>query len=365
MRAVFFCHYLPALHQLLPLQRLLGGALWTDDAEIVRAVRRLAPSAPLRRFLFSSHAWVSRRARGFEADVFVGANAHPYFFNRVTGPRVQCFHGVSSKGFAAQWRNTRYFDLCLLAGERMRRDFERAGLTETVRCEVVGYIRGDRLTHGAHDVGGFRRAHGLDAQEPTVLYAPTWSGLSSFNRHGLEIVNAVPREWNLIMKLHPWTLRRREAPQMVRAVRRAVKARPRAVFLSHDEDIYPAMGAADLLVGDRSSICEEWLLLDRPLVLFDHLSRAEGLDPETQMLHERGDWDDLHRCGPVVHGGEELRAALLAEHRDPSARRAERLHMRDFVFHLPDGQATQRAADAIRRLGDETRGRVFGMRIFD
>ncbi len=363
MDAVFFCRYLPGLNQLIPLMETLGGTMWTNDGEVARAMRRRAGHLPCRRYLLARRGWVERRARHMEGDVFIGTNAHPFFFNRVPGPRVQCFHGVSSKGFAAQWRNTRYFDLALLAGERMRQAFERAGLLDTLRCEVVGHIHGDRLTHGDHDVAGFERRHGLDAQAPTVLYAPTWSGLSSFNDRGLEIVEAVPRAWNLVVKLHPWTVRRREAPATLRAVQGALRRRPHAALLPHDADIHPAMAASDMMIGDRSSTCEEYLMLDRPLILFDHLTDATDLNPETRDLLARGDWSDLHRCGPVVESGAALTEALEQMQRDPSALGEERRRMRDSVFHAADGQATQRAASAIRRLAEETRGHVFGERV--
>lgn len=365
MRAIYFCRYLPGLHQLLPLLGQLPGPLWTDDAEVARACRRIAPAQPLHRVWPSKRWCVERLARRLEGDVFIGTNAHPQFFNRVRGPRVQCFHGVSSKGFAAQWRNTRYFDLCLLAGERMRRDFERAGLLDTVRCEVVGHIRGDRLARGDFDSAAFRRAHRLDAGAPTVLYAPTWSGLSSFNDHGLEIAQAVPPEWNFVAKLHPWTIRRRDAPAMVRAFTAWISARLRGALLPIDDDIHPAMAAADLMIGDRSSTCEEFLLLDRPILFFDHLTGRAGLDEQTRALVERGDWSGLHRCGPVVCSGPELRDALIHVHAHPAEHGDQRRRMRDFVFHQPDGRAAERAAVAIARLAGEMRGRVFGQRVFE
>ncbi|MBN1477018.1 CDP-glycerol glycerophosphotransferase family protein [Candidatus Sumerlaeota bacterium] len=364
LRPVFFAHYVPGLPKLIPLMEVLGGVMWTDERGIARAMRQRAPHLACRRFRRSSSRYVSRCALDMEGDVFIGANSHPYFFNRVNGPRVQVFHGVSSKGFSAQWRNTRYFDLCLLAGERMRRDFERAGLLETVRCEVVGYIPSDHLVRGPHDVEGFRRAHDLDPSAPTVLYAPTWSGLSSFNDHGLEIVRAVPREWNLVVKLHPWTIRRREAPRMIPAVQEEIAGRPHAAMLPPDTEPTLAMVAADILVGDHSSVCEEFLLLDRAVVFFDHLHGRADLDRETRALIERGDWSDLHRCGPVVRSGEDLAEALSAMQRSPETFAEERHRMRDFVFHRPDGPVAERAAEAIRRIAEEMRGQVFGQRCF-
>jgi CDP-glycerol glycerophosphotransferase (TagB/SpsB family) len=362
VNSVYFAHYLPAMHQVAPLMRLLGGTLWTDDRSVAQAMKRLHPDLTCRKFLFTSGRHVSHRAMFLEGDVFIGGNAHTYFFNRVPGPRVQCFHGVSSKGFAAQWRNVRSFDLCLLAGERMRRDFEAAGLLDCVRCEVVGHIRGDWLTHGNHGRERRLRDWGLDPHAPTVLYAPTWSGLSSFNAHGLEIVEAVPAECNLLVKLHSWTIRRCEAPEMVRRVKAAVKRRARASMIDEAADIHPAMAAADMMIGDRSSVCEEFLLLDRPIIFFDHLSRANSLDAQTRALVERGDWTQIHRCGPVVSDGATLRDALGEMQRHPDQHGAERRKMRDFVFHQPNGKAAERAAVAIRKLAEEMRGRVIGQR---
>jgi CDP-glycerol glycerophosphotransferase (TagB/SpsB family) len=364
LKPVFFAHYLPGLSKLIPLMDVLGGEMWTDERRIAAAVRQRASHLTCRRFRRSSARYVSRCALEMAGDVFIGANSHPYFFNRVNAPRVQVFHGVSSKGFSAQWRNTRYFDLCLLAGERMRRDFERAGLLETVHCEVVGYIPSDHLIHEPHDVDGFRRAHDLDPSAPTVFYAPTWSSLSSFNDHGLEIVEAVPRDWNLVVKLHPWTILRGEAPQMIPAVRGVMDGRPHAVMLPPETEPALAMAAADTLLGDRSSVCEEFLLLDRPIVFFDHLRSRADLDSETRALVERGDWSDLHRCGPVAQSGPELAEALSAMHRSPETFAEERHRMRDFVFHRPDGHVAERAAAAIRRIAEEMRGQVFGHRCF-
>jgi len=124
------------------------------------------------------------------------------------------------------------------------------------------------------------------------------------------------------------------------------------------------MAASDILVTDYSSVAEEFLIFDRPLVFADHLANATDNASRNDRAHrDKGDWDDIFACGHIVTEIEAMPAAIavavgesqgaglstrnsgIADERAPIRRQ-----LRDYVFENLDGHCAQRAADAIESL---------------
>ena len=98
----------------------------------------------------------------------------------------------------------------------------------------------------------------------------------------------------------------------------------------------PCLAAADIMVTDHSSVGFEYLVLDRPLLVFDTpgLVEAARINPEKVAL--------LRSAATVVHSVEELVAAAAAECVSPQHRSVERRRVAREMFHDP-GRATDRA----------------------
>jgi CDP-glycerol glycerophosphotransferase (TagB/SpsB family) len=107
------------------------------------------------------------------------------------------------------------------------------------------------------------------------------------------------------------------------------------------------MAAADVLVTDYSSVAEEFLVFDRPLIFADHLATASGRD---RAQRDKGDWDELFAFGLRLTESGEVGTALECSLAQPREYSTQRQKLRDFVFENLDGHCAARAADAIRAL---------------
>src|SRR6185437_5023434 len=101
-------------------------------------------------------------------------------------------------------------------------------------------------------------------------------------------------------------------------------------------DSSPLLAAADVMVTDHSSIGFEYLVLDRPLVVFDapDLARTARINPDKIVL--------LRSAATVVHTpGDTVRAAAAAIAEPARLSAARRRIARDMFFDA--GGATSRA----------------------
>ncbi len=111
-------------------------------------------------------------------------------------------------------------------------------------------------------------------------------------------------------------------------------------FINSNNDPYPIVKKADILVTDYSSIYFDYLLMDRPIVFFDY-DREEYLRNTREMYFNYEEFTP----GVKVKSAVELEAALLAED-DYSA---ERAIVRQKVFSKESGLASERLYQAIKQ----------------
>jgi CDP-glycerol glycerophosphotransferase (TagB/SpsB family) len=177
----------------------------------------------------------------------------------------------------------------------------------------------------------------------------------------------VPREYNLIVKPHPNLLTtvasEGDGREMLQAVMAHVKERG-GLWMPFEPDVMPAMAASDMLITDYSSVAEEFLVFDRPLVFADHLANATDKASRNDRAHrDKGDWNGIFACGRVVTNIEAMPQAVIeslceSQRRESSTRNdgildkhaPVRRQLRDYVFENLDGHCAQRAANAIKSL---------------
>lgn len=255
---------------------------------------------------------------------------------RRSGVKVHMFHGFSMRNFAIHERALR-FDRLFLIGPYMRRRFVESGLLrdDDPRLVEVGMPKLDRLVQGGYDRGAVLAGLGLDPALPCVLFAPTWIAGGCLDRQGVEIVTALGRlPINTIIKLHDnsYDLRKQRVDwaQVLPPL-----LGPRQV-LARGVDSNPYLAAADLLISDASSIANEFLLLDRPLIYF----RIDDLERDWPAT-DRSTWGT--RTGDVIDRPAELEQAVALALAQPDRHgEVRRAAARDF-FYAP-GSAAARAA---------------------
>jgi CDP-glycerol glycerophosphotransferase (TagB/SpsB family) len=113
-------------------------------------------------------------------------------------------------------------------------------------------------------------------------------------------------------------------------------------------DASSCLAAADLMVTDHSSVGFEYLVLDRPLVVYDapDLAAAARINPEKIEL--------LRSAAAVVRTTQELSMVVCQELTVPGRLSRERRRVAGEMFHAP-GTATDRAVALVCELLDRQR----------
>ena len=281
-------------------------------------------------------------------------NADPWAAARLRrcARRINFFHGVAGKydldrpeGLPMGFE---YYDrVAFINRDRMSRYLE-AGLVSHQQARLVGYPKLDRLAAGRLDGAAVRAELGLPSDRPTALYAPTYSTASSLHIAGESIVRTLADAGlNVIIKLHDRSLdsdARYTGGIDWRARLGALESSGRICHVEAP-DASPLMAAAHVMVTDHSSVGFEFLVLDRPLIVFDapDLPSMARINPEKVAL--------LRSAATVVPDVSALASSVHAELANPGRLRAQRRAVAEEMFHDP-GQATDRALALVRELLD-------------
>jgi len=304
---------------------------------------RIRPLVPRGRFL--THREVEWRR--FDAYI----NGDPWAAARLRrcAHRVNFFHGVAGKydldnpaGMPMGFESYTY--VAFINRDRMLR-YLQAEVVTPAQAVLMGYPKLDRLARREYDAPAIRASLGLEGGRPTVLYAPTYSDASSLHLAGEAIVRALADEgFNVVVKLHDRSLDpdpRYNAGIDWRARFQALASSLTGrVAFTELADACPALAAADAMVTDHSSIGFEYLVLDRPLIVFDapDLPRAARINPEkVQLLRSAA---DVVRT--PVETARAARSALTAAARLSAPRR----RIARELFYEP-GSATTRAVNLL------------------
>lgn len=307
---------------------------------------RIAPLVPPGRFL--SHREVEWR----RFDLYINGDPWAAARLRRCAHRVNFFHGVAGKydldNPAGLPMGFEYYDrVAFINRDRMSR-YLRAGVVTPQQAVLVGYPKLDRLALGAYDAGAVRAGLRLSTGLPTALYAPTYSAASSLHLAGEAIVEAlVQGGFNVIVKLHDRSLdpdpRYNEGIDWRARFGALAQSHPGRVAFAGTGDASPLLAAADVLVTDHSSIGFEYLVLDRPLILFDapDLARAARINPDKVAL--------LKSVGTTARTPAQVAQLALGALAQPRVLSSARQAVARDLFHDP-GQATARAASLLRQL---------------
>lgn len=287
-------------------------------------------------------------------------NPNPYAAALLAGARhVQLWHGISIKEIGLRnlaplrqmsARFARVLSTCgpytRLVGTSAAQEPEWRRWFGFAQYAPIGYPRNDVLLREPdaadllnvdQDIYTLARQTRADGRR-VVLYAPTFrdarrgiwlleSGLEQLaqglaKRGDLLIVNVHPVESPLI-------------PQLATAI-------PTARFVTPRTDLYPVMRETSLLITDYSSVMFDYLLLDRPIVLF----RPDHQDYTTRSRQLFDAKLDEHP-GPLATSAK----ALLDLLRQPDAQAGKfapvRAAMRQRLFDHTDGRAGERFCDLV------------------
>lgn len=284
-----------------------------------------------------STSWA--RYKAFDMYISPGFN----LVGRRARVKVQIFHGVSFKNYAISPRALDY-DKLFLVGPYMKRRFIEQGILchDDSRMEMIGMPKVDCLVDGTLSREEIRERLALNPNLPTVLYAPTWSEESSLYLMGEELIKTVGQmEVNLLVKLHDNCYdQRKNSINWGEKLEGLMRPNVRHI---RDYDICPYLYVSDMLISDASSVSNEFLLLDRPIIFVD-------VPRKWEKIKHRLDLDTWGRkVGTTVSTIPELKKALGDAIEHPERQSEIRRQAARDIFYEPGG-ATTRAVEKIYQL---------------
>lgn len=283
-------------------------------------------------------------------------NPNPYAAALMAGARhVQLWHGISIKEIglgnlrplremsphvARVMATCGSFQQFIGTSSSQEPEFRRWFGLE--RYAPIGYPRNDVLLREPSeadllgvDLSALARAReARQSGRRVILYAPTFRDAHRgvwIIEAGLEQLAADIRRQGdtLLVAMHP------VEAQLIPKLQSVV---PSALFVTPRTDLYPLMREVDVLLTDYSSIMFDYLLLDRPVVLFRP-------DHEDYVQHSRQLYDEKlldAKPGPVTTNLNQLQKVLRLPDAQGAAHADARRALRQRLFDHIDGSASDR-----------------------
>lgn len=184
---------------------------------------------------------------------------------------------------------------------------------EELNKEKIALVYGEKMIHFLSDKGSFNqlekvcmtgnyrfryykeRKEFLDQQLfpflpkknlPTILYSPTWNDAennSSFDLISKQLIENLPDDFNLIIKLHPNIF---SCPDLLDVYRLAHSQKENLAVLPEFPPVYPILNYVDIYLGDMSSVGYDFLTFKKPMFFINKNQRDRGLH--------------LMQCGRVI-----------------------------------------------------------------
>lgn len=270
----------------------------------------------------------------------------PYFVRRPEQKYINTYHGIPLKkmGFdiddklstIANTQRNFIQATHLLSGGPYTDDFlfKPYGAMPLFEERIIhtGYPRIDLSQQSASPK--LYNSLGLKGDKPVILFAPTWRGtVDSFQSQIDDLIQSVEKlyselskDFDVFVSLHNLVLSKaKNLPKNMRLIPPGL-------------DVNEVMAAVDILISDYSSILVDYLVLDRPLILF--------VPDQVEYAENRGLYLPLNDLpGAICETLEDVIEAVKA------AKTPSKFHTyaSTIATLLPnqDGQATQRVLDAI------------------
>ncbi|VAW58672.1 hypothetical protein MNBD_GAMMA11-2962 [hydrothermal vent metagenome] len=184
------------------------------------------------------------------------------------GTAICMFHGAGPKMSYIKNPEINAYDVVFSVGP-MTYKVQQAFVKKSVSVEKIGLPITDGLI--SDEPVPLPESINLDSSKPTLLYAPSWSTNPDLISMDNDILDALAglHNYNVIIRPHPLLL----APEKCRDFDwnpkiNELKASGIQISYAKDHSIYEIMQRIDVLLGDISSVTYEYLVFDKPVVLY-------------------------------------------------------------------------------------------------
>ncbi len=276
------------LDHLIPLCDFFNAKLLISDIENKKMVERFYPQV-ITEDIFSLDQIKNEIGREYQYLIhsfFWPKELFKAYFSGYDIKSVFTPHGNSDKHAKAHWM-TRFKnqDFCLVYGQHML-DFLKE---EGVVLDKYVYIGNLRYHYFKKYQNHFYENYSkslikqLDPNKKTILYAPTKKddgNFSSFDIKNISFFEALFKEFNLIVKLHPHYIE--NYPE--EALPFLGKISNKALVVENCPLVCPLLDICDALITDYSSIGYDFLAFDKPLFFI----QTDKKDCRSTYLHNCG-----------------------------------------------------------------------------
>lgn len=275
-----------------------------------------------------------------DVDVLVSSHTKP-IPPRSYGQSLEMFHGLSFRNRAVR-SEQHHYDHYFVLGPYQRHRLQQRGVLEPGRTTGVdiGFPKTDRLLDGSIDLAAVRAELGFTGDRPVVMYAPTGAHDNSLETFGVDAIRALAAtgDYNILVKPHD------HPKKDIDWYERLAPLETEHLRLLRAADSIPALVASDVLISDASSIANEWLLLDRPLVFLDvpELLTAAATEDDRLDLETWG-----RKGGLVARDAASTVRAVANSVAHPHEGSAIRRRIAEDLFYNP-GTATEAAVTWLR-----------------
>lgn len=205
---------------------------------------------------------------------------------------IWCPHGNSDKGHSSYFMEGLSKETILLVYGQKMIDFliEKNACSQAYALIKVNNYRYEFYKQQApfYDALIEHTMAKLPKNQITILYAPTWEDAEnscSFFSAFPKLIQELPDEMNLIVKLHPNTLLN---AYQIEPLFNLVEKKENVLILNNFPPIYPLIDFVDIYLGDMSSIGYDFLIFNKPMFFLKTQTR------------ERDKGSYLFRCGTVI-----------------------------------------------------------------
>lgn len=190
------------------------------------------------------------------------------------------------------------------------------------------------------------RSLGLNPENPTLLYAPTFypSSIELMPKNWPELFSA----YNILLKPHYFSLTKKNYQKQLNRLKHWAKFDN--VYLANERELnlLPFMASADLLISDASSAIFEFAALDKPVIWCNFYKLRWGYRGIFRYRFNKRMDKDLYRCAdiaPQVDSYSQLLPAVQQQLSDPSSYSQKRQHYTAELAGVVDGNCSKRIVD--------------------
>lgn len=284
--------YGPELHHLdhlAPLCCILGIPLIVTEEKIATLAKRYYPGLDV--VLFDSLALPEHLVQHFEVvfyslprDLF---DEIFFFAQKMLQKRIHaiwCPHGNSDKGESVVYMEAlKKEEAALVYGKQMIDFLKRKGAFDQLKgFTITGNFRHQfYLSHRSfYDaIASQEIIRKLPKADKTILYAPTWRDAeksSSFFDAAKPVIEGLPPQHNLIVKLHPNLILQEEFK--VEEIIENYEGQDNLLFLTDFTPMYSLLNLVDVYIGDMSSVGYDFLTFDKPMFFLNQNMRMSETD---------------------------------------------------------------------------------------